>query len=173
MTNHPRILVAGIGNIFLGDDAFGVHVARKLHSRALPENVRVVDFAIRGLDLAYALCEQWDAAILIDAVARNEPPGTLFVIEPDIADQPAAAAVDGHSMDPVKVLALARSMGAQVNRLLVVGCQPALFDPDDALSLRGELSPPVAAAIEPAAELVIELIDRSRNVPTALEATCT
>ena len=109
----PRILVAGIGNIFLGDDAFGVHVTQRLlqQQRPWPDNVRIRDFGIRGLDLVYALLDGCDVAIFIDAVPRGEKPGTLFVIEPDLSVLAADVAIEAHSMDPVKVLNSARSMG--------------------------------------------------------------
>ena len=87
----PRILVAGIGNIFLGDDAFGVEVVRRLSAREWPANVRVTDFGIRGYDLAYALLDGYDTTILIDACPRGELAGTLYVIEPDVRDLGAAA----------------------------------------------------------------------------------
>ena len=111
----PRILVAGIGNIFLGDDAFGVEVARRLSARELPRNVRVTDFGIRGYDLAYALLDGYDTTILIDACPRGEPAGTLYVIEPDLENlggpEDKQVAVEAHSMNPLNVLRLATSMG--------------------------------------------------------------
>jgi len=152
----PRILVAGIGNIFLGDDAFGVHVAQRLLRKDWPHNVRIRDFGIRGLDLVYALLDGCDAAILIDAVPRAQPPGTLFVIEPDLTAPPAAIAMEAHSMDPVKVLNSARSLGAQIGRGLVVGCEPTPIDTERDMQM--DLSPPVAAAIEPAVQMVTRLI---------------
>ena len=96
------ILVAGIGNVFLADDGFGVEVARRLAERELPAGVKVADFGIRGMDLAYELQEDYDAAILVDAVPRGQPPGTLFVIEPEL--DAAEPALDAHAMDPVRVL---------------------------------------------------------------------
>ena len=117
-----RILVAGIGNVFLGDDGFGVAVAGRLAAATLPPGVDVVDFGIRGMDLAYAL-RDYDVAILVDAVPRGGAPGTLYVIEPELdADE---AGPDAHGMDPVKVLALARGLGDPLPRVLVVGCEPA------------------------------------------------
>src|SRR5689334_8572384 len=113
----PRILVAGIGNIFLGDDAFGVEVAQRLARRAWPEGVRVVDFGIRGLDLAYALLDGYDAAILVDAAPRGGPPGSLYVIEPSEGgpagqdEVGAGTLIEGHGMDPVKVLRLVAALG--------------------------------------------------------------
>src|SRR5579884_4296763 len=79
-----RILIACIGNIFLGDDGFGVEVARRLMHRQYPEGVQVRDFGIRGIDLAYAMLEDYDSLVLVDAVPRGSPPGTLYLIEPDL-----------------------------------------------------------------------------------------
>jgi hydrogenase maturation protease len=158
----PRILVAGIGNIFLGDDAFGVEVVQRLASGALPGWVRVVDFGIRGLDLAYALLDGYDAVILVDAVPRGGPPGTLYLIEPEVGSPPVAGCagllVEGHGMDPVKVLRLAASMGGRVDRLLLIGCEPErVVDGDD---MRDGLSGPVRAAVPEAVALVESLVGR-------------
>ena len=103
------VLVAGIGNVFLADDGFGVEVARRLAERELPGGVKVADFGIRGMDLAYELQEDYDAAVLVDAVPRGQAPGTLFVIEPDL--EQAEPVLDAHAMDPVRVLGLARTLG--------------------------------------------------------------
>lgn len=156
----PRILIAGVGNIFLGDDAFGSEVARQLLRRPWPANVRVEDFGIRSFDLAFALHDNYDAAILIDATPRGGAPGTIYTIEPDLSEldrlAPEAAAVDTHGMNPMRVLAMAKSMGAPLHRVLVVGCEPAIetIDPDGA-GLLG-LSDPVREAIGEA----IGMIDR-------------
>ena len=162
--SQPRVLIAGIGNIFLGDDAFGVEVARRLARGELPEGVRVVDFGIRGLDLAYALLDEYESVILVDAVPRGGPPGTLYVIEPERGDQPEPAQatfIDAHGMDPVKVLRLAEAMGAPARRLLVVGCEPApALEPDD---MQMGLSDPVRAAVDEAATLVASLAVRLAN----------
>lgn len=151
-----RILIAGIGNIFLGDDAFGVETARRLASRALPEGTTVRDFGIRGFDLIYALMEPNDAVILIDAVSRGEAPGTLYVIKPDI-DRAAEPTLEGHLLDPVKVLALARSMGAEAAPTYIVGCEPARFGgADDDIAFG--LSEPVNASLDDAVEMVESLL---------------
>jgi hydrogenase maturation protease len=147
-----RILVAGLGNVFLGDDGFGVEVSRRLAGRRLPDGVRVVDFGIRGLDLTYTLLDGWDAAILVDAAPRGGRPGTLYVLEPKL-DSDAPAAVEPHSMDPVKVLALVRELGGTPPLLRVVGCEPAA-----AGEFEMGLSPAVEAAIDPAVALVEELV---------------
>ena len=152
-----RVLVAGIGNIFLGDDAFGVEVARRLAEHSLPPGVEVSDFGIRGMDLMYALGEGYDAAVFVDAVPRGEAPGTLYVIEPELEDD--TVTLDTHGMDPVKVLGLARELGPVPKRLLVVGCEPATrLSGDTAEELVGELSRPVAAAVERAVGLVASLV---------------
>lgn len=168
MNRPPRILIAGIGNIFLGDDAFGVHVAQRLTQRSLPAHVRVIDFGIRGLDLVYTLLDGWDVAILIDAVPRGQPPGTLFLIEPEIPDTTDADLIEAHSMDPLKVLRTVRAMGGAINRMLIVGCEPTPIDPD--ADIQPDLSPQVAAAIEPAIEMIESLIiAQQESLPQTLE----
>src|SRR5262249_7088046 len=144
--SRPRVLVAAVGNIFLGDDAFGVVVVQRLVQRPLPDGVRVVDFGIRGLDLAYALLEGYEAVVLVDALPRGGAPGTLYVLEPE-APEPAAAdlMVEGHGLDPVKVLRLAAALGGKVGHLLVVGCEPGPLGEAEDLSLG--LSEPVRAAV--------------------------
>jgi hydrogenase maturation protease len=160
--SNARVLVAGIGNIFLGDDGFGVEVAQSLLRRTLPEEVRVRDFGIRGFDLAYALLDPWDAVILVDALSRDQEPGTLFVLEPDLAGLGDTAApgmdLNPHGMDPMRVLNLAASMGAIAARVLVVGCEPNDFG--DELEGRMGLSAAVQAAVEGASNMVEELAGR-------------
>jgi len=155
-----KILVAGVGNIFLGDDGFGVEVALALSQRQLPEGVKVKDFGIRGFDLAYALLDPWDAVIIVDALPRGEAAGTLYVVEPDLAALPgaASAAINPHGMDPVRVLNLAASQGTISAQVLVVGCEPQDFG--DELEGRMGLSGPVQAAVEEAAKMVLELAAR-------------
>jgi hydrogenase maturation protease len=155
------ILIAGIGNIFLGDDAFGVDVAQALQMRELPQGVVVKDFGIRGFDLAYALLDPWDTIILVDAMPRGQAPGTLYTIEPDLeafAHPVSVTAMDPHSMDPVRVLTLAASMGTITTCVLVVGCEPQDFG--DELQGRMGLSAPVQAAIQEACNMVLKLVDR-------------
>jgi hydrogenase maturation protease len=158
---QPTILVAGIGNIFMGDDAFGVEVARQLAQRQLPREVRVGDFGIRGFDLAYALQNGYETTILVDAYPHGDQPGTLYVVEPDLAavgaDQAEGSDVDAHSMDPVKILRLAATMGGGLKRVLLVGCEPATLGPDEGLM---GLSDPVAAAVSEAVDLVESVIKR-------------
>lgn len=156
------VLIAGVGNIFLGDDAFGVEVVRSLSLRALPEGVSVKDFGIRGFDLAYALLDPWDAVILVDALPRGEAPGTLYTMEPNLAGMgnPASPdmAMNPHGMDPVRVLNLAASMGTVAARILIVGCEPQDFG--DELEGRMGLSPVVHDAVEEASNIVVELVER-------------
>jgi hydrogenase maturation protease len=151
-----RVLVAGIGNIFLGDDGFGVEVVQRLAPRAWPAGVRVADFGIRGYDLALALAEDGVTAILVDALPRGGAPGTLYVIEPDLDTLDGAAGVDPHSLDPVQVLRFAKTLGGRPARVLVVGCEPATLG-EDAGGVMG-LSAPVAAALAEAARLVESLV---------------
>lgn len=142
-------MVAGVGNVFLRDDGFGVQVARRLGDASLPDGVRVADYGIRAVHLAYDLLEGYDALVLVDALARGGAPGTLYVIEPDGAVAPPGSAVmDAHGMTPDTVLSLFAALGGRLDRTLVVGCEPA--DCSEGM----ELSAPVAAAVEPAVALV-------------------
>lgn len=152
------ILIAGIGNIFLGDDAFGVEVVRGLMQRPIPQGVRVEDFGIRGLDLTYALMEDYDAIVLVDAAPRGKTPGTLYLIEPDIddaSDSEADPLIDTHGMNPMKVLRMVKAMGGKPKRLLLVGCEPATLGPEEGYM---GLSGPVQAAVDEAIVLVESLI---------------
>jgi hydrogenase maturation protease len=159
---RARILIAGIGNIFLGDDAFGVEVVRRLASRPLPDGVRVVDFGIRGLDLAYALLEDHEAVILVDAAPRGDQPGTLYVLEPELPAHAEPGNADGlveaHSLDPVKVLRLVAALGGRVRRLLLVGCEPERTG--NLEEMQDGLSTPVQAAVEEAIPLIETLVTK-------------
>jgi hydrogenase maturation protease len=155
--NRPRILIAGIGNIFLGDDAFGVEVVQRLAHRALPDEVRVVDFGIRGLDLTYALLDGWEIVILVDAVPRGGAHGTLYVLEP-ARDEAVPVLIAMHGMDLVQVLRLAETMGGKIERLLLIGCEPTPVD--DYEEMQPGLSVPVRAAVEEAIPLMESLIVR-------------
>jgi len=153
------ILVACIGNIFQGDDAFGCEVAKVLARRAVSHDVRVVDFGIRGIDLTYALLDAPELTILVDAVSRGGEPGTLYTIEPDLEDLESASEqmMDAHTMDPVQVLRAVKAMSGRLERVLLVGCEPADLGGEDG---KMGLTPPVSAAIEQAAEMVEDLIAR-------------
>jgi hydrogenase maturation protease len=154
-----RILVAGVGNIFLGDDGFGVEVVRRLAGRGLPESVEVADFGIRGMDLAYALQDDYEAVVFVDATPRGEKPGTVYLIEPEI-EEDGEVTLDTHGMDPVKVIKLSRALGARPTRTLVVGCEPqVVVSGEDYEDILMELSEPVRAAVEEAVKLVESLVE--------------
>jgi hydrogenase maturation protease len=156
-----RVLIAGIGNIFLGDDGFGVEVASRLARRTFPLGVRVTDFSIRGFDLAYALMEGYETTILVDAYPGEGQPGTLFIVEPDLQNLDSAGTqsgfVDPHGMNPLNVLRMAVNMGAQLKRILLVGCVPATLGPEEG---QMGLSEPIAAAVDEAVQLVDSLVTR-------------
>ncbi|HEX5566009.1 MAG TPA: hydrogenase maturation protease [Streptomyces sp.] len=156
---RARILVAGIGNVFLADDGFGPEVVGALRGRALPDGVHVADFGIRGMDLAYRLLEGYHTALLVDAAPHGQPPGTLSVIEPRIEDFDLQAVPEAHAMDPVKVLALARRLGdGRLPRILVVGCEPLVRMRGDEPDVAVGLSEPVRRAVDEAAGLVESLV---------------
>jgi hydrogenase maturation protease len=158
----PRILVAGIGNVFLGDDGWGVALADRLARRELPPGVDVVDYGIRGMDLAYAMADGgYDAVVFLDAAPRGKAPGTLYVIEPEV--EPGEVAIDTHGMDPVRVLGLVQGLGAKPPQTLVVGCEPANRLAADAEEFVVELSEPVCMALDEAAQLVETLVEELRE----------
>jgi hydrogenase maturation protease len=156
-----NVLVAGLGNIFLGDDGFGVEVVRRLASRPLPEGVRVADYGIRGVHLAFELLEHPDdTTVLVDLTPRGGEPGTVYLIEPDLealADAAGAGPADAHSMTPDAVFGLLRSLGGTPRNVWIVGCEP--------LSTEEEmgLSPPVEQAVDEAVALILDLLDRERR----------
>ncbi len=155
-----KVLVAGVGNIFLGDDGFGVEVAKRLAAMDLPDGVQVADYGISGMHLAYDLADGYQTAILIDTAQRGEKPGTLTVIE---AGRPAGPAgplaetplFDAHGMQPDVVLGVLDMLGASSTRVLVVGCEPASLD------YGMELSEPVAGAVDAAVRIVIDLVAKA------------
>jgi hydrogenase maturation protease len=158
-----RTLVAGIGNVFLSDDAFGVEVAHRLAGRPLPDGVRAEDYGIRGIHLAYELLEGYDTLVLVDAVPFGQPPGTLALMEPemdggsaqglsDVSDTAAVPTVDAHTMSPDVVLATLTRLGGSVGRIVIVGCQPA--DLREGMGL----SPAVAAVVDDAADLCLDVL---------------
>ena len=157
----PSILVAGIGNIFLGDDGFGVEVVRRMASLKFPENVRVADFGIRGFDLAYALQDGYETTILVDACPHGQAPGTLYVIEPDLKalhnPEGPQATVEAHSMNPLNVLRMAQAMNIEVKNVLLVGCEPETLGGEEG---QMGLSAPVEAALDEAVKLVESLVNR-------------
>jgi hydrogenase maturation protease len=168
---ETKVLVACVGNIFLGDDAFGVEVAKRLRQESLPEGVKIVDFGIRSYDLAYALMDPWDDVILVDALPRGGAPGTVYVLEPELPGETANAqpfAIDAHSMNPVTVLQMVRALGGKIRRMLVVGCEPSSVEPDESGNLG--LTPAVEAAVGEAIATIKRLIDRERSLGFACVA---
>ncbi len=161
LLQKPSILVAGVGNIFLGDDGFGVEVVRQLSARPLPAGVRVADFGIRGFDLAYALQDGYATTILVDAFPHGKQPGTVSLIEPDLNDVGSSempqAGVDTHGMNPMNVLRMAASMGAPLKGILLLGCEPATFGPEEG---RMGLSEPVAKAVDEAVDALESVVNK-------------
>jgi hydrogenase maturation protease len=155
------VLIAGIGNIFQGDDAFGVSVVHRLAALEFSEKVRVMDIGIRSIDLGFALLDEYDLTILVDATARGGAPGTLYTIEIAAVDIPdesnESSLVNSHALDPVRVLALAKSMGAAFKKILLVGCEPLVLEQDE--SGRIGLSEVVQAAVDPAVEMIRQVVE--------------
>lgn len=157
-----KTLIAGVGNIFLSDDGFGVEVVRQLQGQPLPEDVELVDFGIRGIHLAYQLLDGYEVLVLIDTVDRGEPPGTLMLIEPELmasasqreaVEMGAVPLLDVHGMEPGAMLGMLDELGARVGRILVVGCQAA--DYSEGIGL----SDPVAAAVPGAVAMVLDAVN--------------
>jgi hydrogenase maturation protease len=163
------ILVAGIGNVFLGDDGFGVEVVRRLRERrigAWPPDVRVVDYGIRGIDLYYALLDGVDLAILVDATHRDGPPGTLYVIEPStktanesFTGDASPVMISPHDLDPAKVLQAIKAMGGEAGRIVLIGCEPESLGTEDGQEGRMGLSGPVAAVVDEAVDTIEAMIE--------------
>ncbi len=154
-----KTLIAGVGNIFLGDDGFGVEAVRRLAEHPLPEGVEVVDAGVRGVHLAYQMLEGYHTVLLMDAAARGGAPGTVYLLDATTSSAPAAGAtaLDGHHMTPDTVLALLDTLSAgtgqrRPQRVLVVGCEPA--DVAEGIGL----SAPVEAAVDEAVRLVLRLV---------------
>ena len=171
-----RVLVAGIGNIFLGDDGFGCEVAQQLSRCDLPENVDVVDFGIRGMALGYALMDGYALAILIDTADRNGAPGTVYVIEPEIEtaqvepEQSDGYLISPHAMDPVQVLKFIGSLGDRRPRVLVVACQPETLGGEEG---HMGLSTTVTAAVDVAVRQVQQLLGELSRVEDQSETEAT
>jgi hydrogenase maturation protease len=158
----PRVLLAGIGNVFLGDDGFGVALAERLARRERPPGVDVVDFGIRGMDLAFAIQDGYDAVVLLDATPRGKVPGTLYVIE--VQDEDGEATLDTHGMDPVKVIGLVRALGGTPPPMFVVGCEPQTRMSAEDEEIVAQLSEPVRTSLDEAVTLVESLVaDIHRN----------
>jgi hydrogenase maturation protease len=163
-----RVLIAGIGNIFLGDDGFGVEVVRRLAGIAMPDWVRVEDFGIRGIHLAYDVYDNdYEGLILVDAAPRGGDPGTVYLIDVDLNDQSGdvACTADAHGMNPDAVCALLRSFGKCPPRVWLVGCEPAQIEEEMGLSK------PVQLGVDRAVTLISSLIRDghiSREAPDAI-----
>jgi len=153
-----RILIACVGNIFLGDDGFGVEVARRLAFQTLPREVVVKDFGIRGFDLAYAMMDWPDLTILVDACSRGFVPGTVFLLEPDPVSE-GQPAFEPHGMNPMNVLRVVKGLGGGPGRVLIVGCEPAELGSDNDGQLG--LSEPVEAAVDEAINLIESLVSKT------------
>jgi len=155
-----RTLVAGVGNVFLGDDAFGVEVVRLLTEQPCPPGVEIRDFGIRGVHLAYELLNGCDLFVLVDVAERGEEPGTVTVLEVDPVDPSSPGAlpqpvIDAHSLTPDSIFELLSSLGARLGRSLVVACEPA-----DVSAGMG-LSAPVRAALPHAVQAVRDILART------------
>ena len=131
-----RTLVAGVGNVFLRDDAFGVEVIRLLAEQQHPDGVEIRDFGIRGVHLVYELLNGCDLFVLVDAAPRGEPPGTVSVLEVELpeVDKMDRPVMDAHSLNPDAIFALLASLGGRPGRSLVVACEPAEVDAGMGLS---------------------------------------
>ena len=158
-----KVLVAGVGDVFLGDDGFGVETAGRLRDAPLPEGVRVADVGVRGVHLAHELTAGYDGLVLVDAVRLGGPPGTLSIIEPETWAGHAAPAAGSQDMAPEAVLDLIARLDAAPGLIRIVGCEAARCTPGTGLSA------PVAAAVDGAVRLVRELVDDM--VAGALTAT--
>lgn len=149
----PCVLIAGIGNVFLGDDGFGVEVIDRLHDAVLPEWVQVADYGISGVHLTYELVGGYDTTILIDATPRGGEPGDVYLFEPALGQQvdDPNATLDAHGMQPGAVLRLLELFGGDAGRVLMVGCEPSTTEHHMGLS------PAVTSALDEAVRLVTEL----------------
>ncbi|HZZ40886.1 MAG TPA: hydrogenase maturation protease [Acidobacteriaceae bacterium] len=155
---NEKVLVACIGNIFLGDDGFGFEVAQALAGCPPPKGVEVRDYGIRGLDLAYALLCPWRAVLLVDAIQRGAAPGTVYLLQPEEVKPASHMPLDPHAMDPLRVLATARSLGEIRAAIYIVGCEPE--DLGDETEGRMGLSPAVAAAVPEAVKMVLRVAEK-------------
>jgi hydrogenase maturation protease len=159
-----RVLVAGIGNIFFGDDAFGCEVAAQLAKRSWPDGVNIVDFGIRAYDLAYAIMDGYEATVLIDAAPRGEKAGTVYLIELD-ADKVEICGdeiADAHSLTPVRVLQLIRALGGRAKNLYLVGCEPARLDGEGLIGLSEEVRGAVPVALKMIEKIIADLASGRR-----------
>jgi len=158
----PRVLIAGMGNVLKYDDGFGVEVARRLlATQNLPANVTVIEVGIGGISLVQELLDQYDALLVIDAVQRHGSPGQIYVLEAEVPNLDDLAEsvrrdflADMHYTTPARAMILAKALGVLPRTVLIVGCQPEVYD-DFGLGL----SAPVTAAVEAAVARVNELLN--------------
>ncbi len=149
---NDRILVAGIGNIFLGDDGFGPEVMRHVVGQSLGAGVRAVDYGIRGMHLAYDLLEEWHALVLVDALPNRGAPGALHVFEADHETLSPTAGLEAHSVDPSAVFATLNALGGAAPQTIVVGCE--VESTEDGMGL----SEPVGAAVPAAVSVINDVL---------------
>ncbi len=152
-----RILIAGVGNIFFGDDGFGGEVVRRLLLTTLPDGVHVEDFGIRSYDLAYAIMDGYDAVILVDAMPRGEAPGTLSLIEADPGEKGSPELINAHGLSPASVLQMVQNLGAKTGRMYVVGCEPAILEAEE-IGLCETVQSVVPQAVDLIQDLVRDLL---------------
>jgi hydrogenase maturation protease len=154
-----RILVAGIGNIFLGDDGFGSEVIRHVPDRLGAPRVQVVDYGIRGMHLAYDLLDGCEALVLVDAVPNQGAPGTLHVFEADHESLAATAGLDAHAMDPGAVFASLNALGGTPPHTVVIGCEVDSIE--EAIGLSDVVAAAVPAAVQAVQDVVADLVARA------------
>ena len=154
-----RILVAGIGNIFLGDDGFGPEVMRHVVGRPLDADVHPVDYGIRGMHLAYDLLEDWRALVLVDALPNRGAPGTLHVFEADHETLSPTAGLEAHSMDPAAVFATLRALGGTPPQTIVIGCE--VENIDEGMGLSEPVGAAVPRAVAALNEVLVDLATRT------------
>jgi hydrogenase maturation protease len=157
-TVRKRVMIAGVGNMFMQDDGFGGAVIKKMQHKNFPEGVEIKDFGTGGLKLAYDLMRGYDGLILLDASPRGEKPGTLYVIEPnqdDInPDLQQGGPIDPHGADPATVLRFVKSIGSWPGKVIIVACEPEAVG-----DFEIGLSAPVMAAIDKAIEMVEDIVN--------------
>ena len=153
------ILVAGIGNIFLGDDGFGSEVIRRVPEHVEAPGVRIVDYGIRGVHLAYDLLDGCDALVLVDAIPGRGAPGTLHVFAADHERLTAASGLDGHAMDPQAVFATLTALGGTPPDTVVIGCEAASVD--EGIGLSAAVEAAVPGAVQAVIDTVADLSARS------------
>jgi hydrogenase maturation protease len=159
-----KILLAGIGNIFQGDDAFGCEIIRALAAETLPAGVTAVDYGIRSYDLAYALNDDYDAVVLIDAAGQGKEPGSVYLmqLDPGKLSEMDQGSVDPHAMNPVSVIQMAQSFGVIKSSLYLIGCEPEnLGGEDGAMGLSERVEGALPQALQLTRSLLAELLSGS------------